>query len=106
MLVRVVVLEILLTIFKAAVVASTKVEMTVIIVGIFGSREGRVGRAEVKRVNGRIFDVGNVKLVDLGPWSNTNQYFSSYKYKYKKLVRTHTKGCSHLSYLACCIKVL
>lgn len=43
-----------------------------------GSREGRVGRAEVKRVNGRIFDVGNVKLVDLGPWSNTNQYFSSY----------------------------
>lgn len=78
MLVRVVVLEILLTIFKAGVVASTKAEMMVMIVGIFGSREGRVGRAEAKGVNGRMFGVGMVKLVDLGPWSNTNQYFSSY----------------------------
>lgn len=75
MLVRVVVLEILLTILKAAVVASTKGRNDS---DNSGSREGRVGRAEVKRVNGRIFDVGNVKLVDLGPWSNTNQYFSSY----------------------------
>lgn len=63
MRVRVVVLEILLTIFKAAVVASTKVEMTVIIVGIFGNREGRVGRAEVKGVNGRIFLVGGLLFV-------------------------------------------
>lgn len=78
MLVRVVVLEILLMIFKAGVAASTKVEMMVTIVGIFGSRKGRVSRAEAKGVNSRIFGVGDVKMVDLGPRSNTNQYFFSY----------------------------
>lgn len=58
-------------ILNMEVIVFMKVEL-----GIFGSREGSVGSAEVKGVNGRLFGVGDENLVDLGSWPNKDQYLS------------------------------